>query len=386
MLDSLINEEELSAFSGRNSKRHYWQYLTIIGIFLALPVAQFTIFQESYDDTICYYNNKCKKPWGDIDAFNNIVSNILYIIFGFTFIITVRFSKSSVSGCGIHRDHSLYYCMGICLIFIGVFSALYHVCPSPLNFQFDTLYMYMSGAITFLAIYHKRHVDKIPSAFKTYLFLAFIYYLSTISLLKYKSGVGMWMWFAADLIIIYVLIHGTINLYFATDWPFGLDLFKRIGETFKDWRYLNKPKIILVIVVNLFTISMILYATFSNANIFTNWFLSLFVINMTIYFIYYTIQKVLHEEHIYWYIWVLMFVVLISLGTALIFFTHGVTNKFLSHEESNKMNEPCILFNYFDYHDVWHMLSAIGLYLFINIIYFIDNDLSDTARAVIPVF
>jgi hypothetical protein len=276
--------------------------------------------------------------------------------------------------------------MGICLIFIGVFSALYHVCPSPLNFQFDTLYMYMSGAITFLAIYHKRHVDKIPSAFKTYLFLAFIYYLSTISLLKYKSGVGMWMWFAADLIIIYVLIHGTINLYFATDWPFGLDLFKRIGETFKDWRYLNKPKIILVIVVNLFTISMILYATFSNANIFTNWFLSLFVINMTIYFIYYTIQKVLHEEHIYWYIWVLMFVVLISLGTALIFFTHGVTNKFLSHEESNKMNEPCILFNYFDYHDVWHMLSAIGLYLFINIIYFIDNDLSDTARAVIPVF
>lgn len=370
----------------RASKKQYWQYLIIIGAFLFLPVGQFTIFQEWYDNEICYYNNKCKHSVGGLDAFNNVISNVPYIIFGSVFILTVKFSRKANPGCGIHRDHSLHYAMGICLIFVGMFSGLYHVCPSPLNFQFDTVFMFISGAITFLAIYHKRHKQKIPTAFKTYLFLVLIYYISTVSLIKYKSGTGLGLWIITDLIIIYLLLHGTANLYYASDFGCTFDLVNKIKESIRSWKFINKAKLVLVAILNIFTISMLIYATFENANVFTDWFLALFVMNMIIYFIYYTIQKVLHNETVMWYIWILMFFDVIIIGIALVFFTHSVSNKFLTHEESDKLNEPCALFGYFDYHDIWHFMSSIGLYIFMNIIYFIDNDLIDESRTSIPVF
>lgn len=385
MIDTSISEEELSAFAPNNPKRHYWQYLVVIALFVFLPVLQFTLFQEKFDTVICYYNNKCLHSFGPIDAFNNVISNVPYILLGLIFILTVRFSRRADSGCGIHRDHSLYYCMGICLMCVGAFSGLYHVCPSPLNFQFDTLFMYVTGAITFMAMYFKRHHNKIPSAFKTYLVMAFVYYLNTISLFHYKNGAGLWLWFIADLLIIYILVHGTINLYYATDWTIW-ELIPRLRESFKETTYANYPKMILVILINIFTISMILYATFSGTYIFTNWFLSLFVINMVFYFVYYVIQKVLKKETIMWYIWGLMFINVIVFLFALIFFEHAITNKFLPHAESNKLNEKCVLFDYFDTHDIWHLLSAFGLYIFLNVIYFIDDDLTHTPRTSIPVF
>ena len=56
------------------------------------------------------------------------------------------------------------------------------------------------------------------------------------------------------------------------------------------------------------------------------------------------------------------------------FFFMAVTDKFLPMNESNKLNKQCVLFNYFDYHDIWHILSAIGLFIFVNIIFFIDTN------------
>jgi hypothetical protein len=371
----------------RDPKRHYWQYLIAIGVFIFLPVAQFTLFQEEYDDYICYYNNKCIHRFMGIKPFNNIISNILYIIFGIIFILTVRFSKIAKPGCGTNQDKSLYYSVGICLIFIGLFSGLFHICPSPLNFQFDTLYMFVGGALTFLAIYHKRHMSKIPSAFKTYLFLAFFYYLNTISLIKYsQGGIGLWLWLVADFFIVYILVHGTINLYYANNYALSCGLFNKIKETILNWRFINKPKFVLVCIINIASICLIFDATFSRAIIFTDWFLALFIMNMAIYFVYYIIQKVIHDERIMFYIWVMIFIDIICIGIALLFYSKAISNKFLTHQESDALNEPCVLFGYFDYHDIWHFLSAIGLYMFINTIYFIDNDLSDTPRSSIPVF
>lgn len=383
-MDDDYSEELLP--TNKVNKKQYWQYLIIIGSFLFLPAGQFTFFQEWYENDICYYNNKCKHPIGKIDAFNNVISNICYIIFGILFIITVRVSKQSNPGCGIHRDNSLHYSMGICLILIGLFSGLYHVCPSPLNFQFDTVFMFISSAITFLALYHKRHTQRIPTAFKTYLFLVTIYYISTLSLIKYKKGFGIWLWLITDFIIISVMLHGTANLYYASNFPCSIYLFKKLCNSAKQWRYIDKSKLFLVIIVNGFTIGMLIYATISHTNAFTDWFLALFILNMIIYFIYYTIQKILHGETIKGYIWILIIVDIIIVGLSLIFFTHSVSNKFLTHNESNKLNEPCALFNYFDYHDIWHILSALGMYIFLNIIYFIDDDIRHESRNIIPVF
>ena len=49
------------------------------------------------------------------------------------------------------------------------------------------------------------------------------------------------------------------------------------------------------------------------------------------------------------------------------------SNIFLTPDESKELNKPCIIMDYFDYHDVWHILSATGLFIFMNIVFFLDN-------------
>ena len=92
-----------------------------------------------------------------------------------------------------------------------------------------------------------------------------------------------------------------------------------------------------------------------------------------IYFLYYVLQKIKNREPIskLIYLWLLIDIIIMTLAIA--FFLKSVTDKLLPMEASNKLNKDCVLFDYFDYHDIWHILSSIGLFIFINIIYFIDN-------------
>ena len=72
----------------------------------------------------------------------------------------------------------------------------------------------------------------------------------------------------------------------------------------------------------------------------------------------------------------LIIIDIILLALSLMFFFKSVSDKFLPIIDSDLLNEPCVLFNYFDYHDIWHLLSAIGLFIFMNIIFFLDIDLN----------
>ena len=52
------------------------------------------------------------------------------------------------------------------MIFESFFSAAYHVCPTPENFQFDTTFMYVLASLAFAKIYQFRHPDVAPNAAK----------------------------------------------------------------------------------------------------------------------------------------------------------------------------------------------------------------------------
>jgi len=51
-----------------------------------------------------------------------------------------------------------------------------------------------------------------------------------------------------------------------------------------------------------------------------------------------------------------------------------------------ELNQPCVLFGYFDTHDVWHFLSAIGIFILMVLIYIIDNGLEVYRRSEIKAF
>jgi len=90
-----------------------------------LPSVQFVAFQTQDENIHCYYNYKCKKDLGAIPAFNNIISNLLYILAGLGIFLIVRFTAPVENeDYGLHGDVSLYYSLAIVLCFEGLYLDL----------------------------------------------------------------------------------------------------------------------------------------------------------------------------------------------------------------------------------------------------------------------
>ena len=76
----------------------------------------------------------------------------------------------------------------------NLFQFLFHMCPSQLNFQFDTSFMFIGSSLMFLTLYQKRHQNRIPSAFRFYFLLSCIIFINLLPLselvmeMKYGSG------------------------------------------------------------------------------------------------------------------------------------------------------------------------------------------------------
>ena len=386
------DEREEDYALSKPAQRNYWKYLILIGAFYSLPSLQFVMFQEQQGN-LCYFNNKCKHSLGSIVAFNNVISNIFYIIFGLLFMLLVNVYHSKVSirtnqnvVNSIDNDPSLYYSLGLVLILEGIFSGIYHVCPSKLNFQFDTSFMFIGTALMFLTLHQKRHKRHISSPFRTYCFMAFIIFMNMLPLTDISTGVETWFWIIIYFMILYISIIGSINIYYGTSWVLNTNLPRNIIRAFRNRDNINYPKLLLITTINVFTISMVIYAQATENILFTNWMLCVFIVNMITYFLYYMINKIKNREPISNKLWMCMFADMIIMMVAIIYYSAAVTDKMESHADSDKLNRPCALFDYWDYHDIWHILSAIGLFFFMIIVYVLDRGLIHTDIRNLPVF
>lgn len=355
---------------------YYWKFLLIIGYFYILPALQFVFLQIQSKDDLCYYNNKCKHDLLSIPAFNNVISNLLYVIYGVIFIVIVKINnKTKTDGIcqtGVNSCQNLYYSLGLVLFFEGLCSAIFHLCPSILNFQFDTTFMFTGVLLMAVTIYHKRNI--LPDPMKIYTFIAFLIFLNILPIYGLSNSFQIWFWSAIFMIMSYFMIFGSIFIYYEQEYDFDMYSFKMMVKNIKKMKKKDIPKFVLLICINGFSLAAYIYATITKPN-FTDWLLGLSIINMSIYFCYYLIQKIKNKEHIRPIIWLWLVLDIIIFILSLIFFQITISDKFLSHEESNKFNRPCVLFNYFDYHDIWHILSATGLFIFMNIVYFLDDNI-----------
>ncbi|KAM6334402.1 SID1 transmembrane family member 2 isoform 7-T7 [Alca torda] len=160
---------------------YFWNIATI-AVFYALPVIQLVITYQTVvnvtgNQDICYYNFLCAHPLGNLSAFNNILSNLGYVLLGLLFLLIIlqreinynralmrNDAHALVGGwgmgghratcpggclghpapqlpstrqeCGIPKHFGLFYAMGTALMMEGLLSACYHVCPNYTNFQF----------------------------------------------------------------------------------------------------------------------------------------------------------------------------------------------------------------------------------------------------------
>ena len=164
-----------------------FSYITfIVGSVLMVGSLQF-VFADWYlmiqegDRDHCYYNDFCYRVrYADI-PYNLIVSNLAYVFHGLILAINVLFMESEVlAQCkklassakkgelprpGHHENSfvealkkrysfSIGYALAWALCFQGMFSALYHFCPSRFTFQFDTAFMFVIAGLSVILLYN----------------------------------------------------------------------------------------------------------------------------------------------------------------------------------------------------------------------------------------
>ena len=307
------------------------------------------------------------------------------MILGIIYIIYIYLTKRTEAKLGIHTNVSLYYSLGTALILEGIFSSIYHMCPSTLNFQFDSTFMFVGIILMYVSIFQKRHPEKIPSPIKTYIYISLLLFTNIIALSGFLDGIEIWFWASIIVLLTYLMIHFTYFLYFGKFIKMNLNIIYNIRESIHNIQFNDIPKYILLLLSYSITISVGVYGLFDKQN-FTDWILGTFIINLLIYFVYYITQKIYFKEAIS-KIWIIVLILdVMSLVSAIVFYNIAVSDKLLPPDESDKLNKKCVIFNYFDYHDIWHILSALGLFLLMINIYNIDTKENNTPRNQLHIF
>ena len=157
-------------------------YLVLIfGITLFVPGLQ-TILEtlsqrwETGELDLCYYNEKCYVAASSLDfPENSVLSNAAYVVHGILFVLLYSFVETSCRARGHFEvdcvalacrvchakpnaftektcDYSLAYALGWTLIFQGLFSGIYHLCPTRRAVQFDQSFMFVLSILIVVAV------------------------------------------------------------------------------------------------------------------------------------------------------------------------------------------------------------------------------------------
>uniref|UniRef100_A0A670JY30 SID1 transmembrane family member 2 n=1 Tax=Podarcis muralis TaxID=64176 RepID=A0A670JY30_PODMU len=362
---------------------YFWNIATI-AVFYALPVIQLVITYQTVvnvtgNQDICYYNFLCAHPLGNLSAFNNILSNMGYILLGLLFLLIIlqreiNYNRALMRNdlqaveCGIPKHFGLFYAMGTALMMEGLLSACYHVCPNYTNFQFDTSFMYMIAGLCMLKLYQKRHPDINASAYSAYACLAIVIFFSVVGVVFGKGNTAFWIVFSVIHILSTLLL--STQLYYMGRW--------KLGE-FCQPSFFND---------NIFLLNFLLaaYGLIMRPNDFASYLLAIGICNLLLYFAFYIIMKLRSGERLKLIPLLCIVCTSVVWGFALYFFFQGLSTWQKTPAESREHNRDCILLDFFDDHDVWHFLSSIAMFGSFLVLLTLDDDLDCVQRDKIYVF
>ncbi|XP_037835389.1 SID1 transmembrane family member 2 isoform X2 [Kryptolebias marmoratus] len=384
---------------------YFWNIATI-AVFYALPVIQLVITYQTVvnvtgNQDICYYNFLCAHPLGALSAFNNILSNLGYVMLGFLFLLIVlkrdivhkrALVRNDVNAleCGIPKHFGLYYAMGTALMMEGLLSACYHVCPNYTNFQFDTSFMYMIAGLCMLKLYQKRHPDINASAYTAYACLAAVIFFSVLGVVFGKGNMAFWIVFSVIHILATLLL--STQLYYMGRWRLDTGVLRRIVYViYTDCiRQCSGPmyidRMVLLVMGNIVNWSLAAYGLIQRPNDFASYLLAIAICNLLLYFAFYIIMKLRSGERIKCLPLVCILFTAVVWGFALYFFFQGLSTWQKTPAESREHNRDCILLSFFDDHDIWHFLSSIAMFGSFLVLLTMDDDLDTVQRDKIYVF
>eukprot|EP00117_Sycon_ciliatum_P021001 scpid41674/ scgid18548/ SID1 transmembrane family member 1 len=363
----------------------------LVGIFYGLPVMQLvynyqTILNLTGNQDLCFYNFRCIRRLGGLSAFNNVFSNIGYILLGILFfLLTLRRQRLYLHKAaldphfrqcmGLPQHFGLFYALGLALCMEGVMSGCYHVCPTAVNFQFDTSFMYMIACVSLLHMYQNRHPDVVLHAHKPMVVIAFIVLCVVIGVLG--NGLVFWIVFFMVYLAASACLH--LHLYYST----MHNLMESVREvrrkrSFRPVRY--PRRFLLLVLSSLLNLGLAIDGVAEQPSNFPSFILNVLMGNLFFYLFYYVVMKICHREK-FRHLTIVFLLLMVGFGVpAFYFFRRNVSNWGDSPSESRKLNSDCILLGFYDNHDVWHFFSAVALFFYSLVLMTIDDPLSSVSR------
>ena len=165
----------------------------IVGFMLMIGAGQFVfanwhLMREEGDRDNCYYNDFCYRVsrWDDV-PFNLMISNLVYIIHGLILGASVCYrdwnSKKRLTTTKLSKQEdpvfSIGYAFAWAMIFEGLFSLVYHLCPSKLTFQFDAAFMFVIAGLIVMSLYNGTATNPVEAP------NFFLYFLVPLLVLNY---------------------------------------------------------------------------------------------------------------------------------------------------------------------------------------------------------
>ncbi|TRY76664.1 hypothetical protein TCAL_10682 [Tigriopus californicus] len=374
----------------------YCWLVFLMGLFYSLPVIQLVLANEKNILKIgnldsCFFNYQCKFTFMGIPDFNHMLSNVSYVVFGFLFMTLTKLRKTRYrvlqehtnkpSDTGVPEHFGIFYALGGALVMEGVLSSIYHICPSQLSLHFDTTFMYVIAVLIFLKVHQFRHPDISANAHIVFSGIGLALAVEMIGF--YTTNIIFWAIF--DLVYLAMVFFFTLNVYFYGRSDLLWQTLRKMGGDPRTWKPSRFGVLALLLVILVFNLAFAAQLLNNPAPTVSWNILVVLFGNMIIYILYYMGMKLYllrYKQRLNERMSTLSLIYagsgILFLVLAGVFFQLGTMNSELSPSESRDLNRPCSLM-VFDYHDLWHMSSAFGLFLlFLMILTLEDNNFLTT--------
>lgn len=148
---------------------------------------------------------------------------------------------------------------------------------------------------------------------------------------------------------------------------------------------LRRDRLALVLVINATNWGLLLYGILARSVDVPSFLLLVLISNFFAYLAHYVVMKLVRKEVITWRPIACMILSTLSWGPALHFFNAGLVSWDEGAANSREGNAPCILWNFYDAHDVWHICSGFAVFFGALMVLTLDDDLVNTPRTKILV-
>ena len=418
-----------------------YSYITcIVGSVLMVGAFQFVyanwylMIQEGDRDD-CYYNDFCYRVSNYDIPFNSMSSNFVYIVHAFILALSVWYMESELlarckkirqtqpppvaenAECNSTEAHkrrisfSIGYAFSWALLFEGLFSMLYHLCPTKMTFQFDLAFMFVISGLIVVVMYnsiqlnHAGETGGHVGASNFYLgFIVPLYILNYIGSLNHsKEGLiptaawatplALWAFFIFNWVG-YKLYLENWCLLILWRWVVKNCRLQCVGshswnpnnyspQNVKEGKFvcLMIGLIVAVLMFCLFSVTKYI-GSLPHALLFTCILESVIVICWKLRKCCCLWRDLGYKKFPCVIIYVLT---TLALGFSALAFFIGfpTTDKAETPEISRNKNQKCIIIDFYDYHDLWHILSSFALLMGVHIVMFASYDPDTITRGIL---